>query len=480
MKRVLIHKDIFSTYEGKVLHLALSDQIISYYFEHPSYVEWASLPLTNLKRFLFYTCKSLIKVARSIFKNSTHAATPFGFILYLPQAFNIYKKSWLCNSSYVHAGHDITYSVIDSQIRFSGMPLYQKSFSDIFYIASYLHTYFCALQLIKQFKPAMSVSLYTCYCQHLGFINACVDSRVPVYFAYRGDYFLSRFNSTYPFHSKDFSRAKSIRNALTYPLLSRVSEISQMILDSRKHGISIGQSYMRKTAFSGQSLSPEAIGSISSSIVLFLHDFYDSPHIYPGLDFSDFIDWSINTIKFLISTGKEIFVKPHPNQIQVSRPISELIFSLFPQVNILQADISNDSIFKANPQLIITAYGNVSAEAAMYGVRSVCAVPFSPGSFSDLSKASLDRQTFFDNILKELGPDSLNSDVSIDSLALGLSALSVYIEEDDDISLFFEVTTSLKNFRHTFNPKLSWRAQAHTTDMKKISSFINNRFSRLP
>ena len=467
---IIIQSDILSTHEGRTLNavISASNKFKSLYLFHPSHIEWSCSARVNFTRSLRYLIKLIINQFRSFVPSNFYRFNPLGCLFYIKSAISIYTKYTCSNSSYVHAGHDITNVIVDSKLRFSPFPLYKKSFLDIYYIASYLQVYHKTSLNITSFNPKASIALYTCYSQHLAFINACLDSAIPVYFAFRGNSFLSPLKVSYPVHLTDFSFARKFLQTCSKSQLDELQTLSCNLLTSRKNGGNAGQSYMKKSAFTDKYLPTDLSESLASSVVVFLHDFYDSPHIYPGLDFTDFLDWSISTIRYLISTGKKVFVKAHPNEINPSKRISKLISSYFPQVTVIDSSYSNDSIFNASPALIITAYGNVALEAAYYGIQSISAIPFAPSFCSPNLLVSLDRSSYFSNIDKLLSSSTNSSRFEPDPISLGLSVVATYLDDGIDVAIFTELSQALNitrkeesdnpsnYFRYPYSPSLSY------------------------
>jgi hypothetical protein len=64
-------------------------------------------------------------------------------------------------------------------------------------------------------------------------------------------------------------------------------------------------SYMRSTAY-GKPADEVPMAS-KTPVVIFLHDFYDSPHIYHDLVFNDFWEWVCFTIETSRSSGIALF-----------------------------------------------------------------------------------------------------------------------------------------------------------------------------
>jgi hypothetical protein len=66
-------------------------------------------------------------------------------------------------------------------------------------------------------------------------------------------------------------------------------------------GIDPAMSYMRATAYGKPTEAPPS--AVRGATVVFLHDFYDSPHIYHDLVFDDFWQWVTFTISALRDAG---------------------------------------------------------------------------------------------------------------------------------------------------------------------------------
>lgn len=114
-------------------------------------------------------------------------------------------------------------------------------------------------------------------------------------------------------------------------------------------------------------------GDLSKSItckdkvVMFLHDFFDSPHHYDWMLFDDFWSWAYETIEFCIQQQISLVIKPHPNQLPESAEIVLQLQERFEYVPLIQwipALTPNAAIFDQNPKLILSVYGSVAAEAA--------------------------------------------------------------------------------------------------------------------
>ena len=87
---------------------------------------------------------------------------------------------------------------------------------------------------------------------------------------------------------------------------------------------------------------------INNSIVIMLHDFFDSPHIYQWSLFPDFWTWAYETVRFCSINKILTFVKPHPNQSPESQEVVLKLYELFaesPYINWIPKEVRNIDIF---------------------------------------------------------------------------------------------------------------------------------------
>jgi hypothetical protein len=151
---------------------------------------------------------------------------------------------------------------------------------------------------------------------------------------------------------------------------SRLEE-ARILLERRlSGGIDAATSYMRQSAYGNELIALPF--NLKGAVVIFLHDFYDSPHVYPDLIFNDFWQWICFTIESLSDDNIVFFLKPHPNQISLSDVALEALRSKYPSLQLLPATASNVQLTKAGIACGVTAYGTVAHELAYLGVPSIC------------------------------------------------------------------------------------------------------------
>jgi hypothetical protein len=103
-------------------------------------------------------------------------------------------------------------------------------------------------------------------------------------------------------------------------------------------------------------------------VVLMLHDFYDSPHIYQSMIFEDFHEW----FDFILSNEEtmdvDLVVKPHP----LAKPYNEHIIDDFkrkyPKIRYIDKNTSNKKIISEGVSALLSVYGSVASEFAYLGI----------------------------------------------------------------------------------------------------------------
>jgi hypothetical protein len=147
--------------------------------------------------------------------------------------------------------------------------------------------------------------------------------------------------------------------------------------------------------------------------VLFLHDFFDSPHIYHSMLFTDFYNWIIHTIELAISNQFQLFIKPHPNQSSDSAIVVSDLKKRYlnnPYIHWLPTQLTNASIFKSKPSVAISVYGSVLAEAAFIGINNLSAgnhpgvqfgFSFNPVSISEYDSYIIDPFLYSETISQD-------------------------------------------------------------------------------
>ena len=142
--------------------------------------------------------------------------------------------------------------------------------------------------------------------------------------------------------------------------------IGKKLIKNRVRGIKdYTRIYMSKSTFAKNKIKLKTINKGQKKIVIFSHNFYDSPHRHRFMTFPDFYEY----LMYLAKLSKKFneyqwFIKPHPNDTASSNHIFEEISEKFPNIKILNNQTSNIEILKIKPNLIITNHSTAGHEFA--------------------------------------------------------------------------------------------------------------------
>lgn len=217
-------------------------------------------------------------------------------------------------------------------------------------------------------KPRWYLTSYTTYLEHGIPARVALQHDVAVWSFGNLNGFAKRLSLADDFHTQNFAHYRDGFEALDRKEERLVAAREQ--LERRlSGGIDAATSYMRRSAY-GQA-PVELPPGVDGAVVVFLHDFYDSPHVYPDLVFDDFWQWICFTIEMLQSVGTRFFLKPHPNQIALSDQALDRLRRKFPDLNWLPVGTSNVQLAQAGIACGITVYGTVAHELAYLGVPTI-------------------------------------------------------------------------------------------------------------
>lgn len=272
-------------------------------------------------------------------------------------------------SGLLEQGVEVGDLVIDSYLRFRPAPRFD------------VHDRFVrrlvwqALRDVRQARayfaahaPALYLTPYTTYLEHGIAVRVALQFGVPVWSFGNLARFAKRLTQDDWYHTPDGSAYRCDFDALEgQPARLQLAE--QQLALRLSGGIDSATSYMRQSAYgSTEALDPTVY---RGAVVVFLHDFYDSPHIYPDLVFPDFWQWICFTIEALEEAGVPYFLKPHPNQIALSRAVLDELKARYPRLHWLPSDVSNVQLARADIACGVTVYGTVAHELAYLGVPTI-------------------------------------------------------------------------------------------------------------
>jgi hypothetical protein len=229
--------------------------------------------------------------------------------------------------------------------------------------------------LSKKYKIFYFFTSYSSYIHHGLPVRYFLKKKIPV--------FSGKNNSQYN-KKLSINDNRHTENFLIYKKLAKKIKKNQTLLSSSEQNLKIRFLSNKKKQTTMSYLHIDTYGEKKNKTfnlnilkkidgVLFLHDFYDSPHDWGKLSFDDFYLWTVYTLNLIKKYSLKIAVKPHPNSWHNSRD-SVLIFNRlqkkFPEIVWMDKDFPNKIIFK-NIKYGISCTGTVLFELAYHGIKAI-------------------------------------------------------------------------------------------------------------
>lgn len=109
----------------------------------------------------------------------------------------------------------------------------------------------------------------------------------------------------------------------------------------------------------------------NNSVIIYLHDFFDSPGWFGGNVFRSHIEWITDTINFLIQNNIKFYLKRHPNEREKNIPVINFLSNKFKDLEFLENDFSLKTVDKSKIKYIISVNGTICFEALLFKIPVV-------------------------------------------------------------------------------------------------------------
>lgn len=282
--------------------------------------------------------------------------------------------------------------IIDTYLRFKPSP--KINLNDLYMLFIMWLAYRSVRRGFKYFleiKPFLFFTSYSTYLQHGVAVRVALMTGVNVYSFGNSQEFSKKLSSDDFYHTKnptkyseDFSKISDYKSCL---------QIAEQSFHNKISGkIDYYFSYMKSSAYV---ISEKNIPNVSGACIIFLHDFFDSPHVYPNMVFNDFWEWICFTIDSLDSRKINYFIKPHPNQISLNEQVLANLIHKYPSLKFISSKITNSQLVNAGIASAITVYGSVAHEMAYFGIPSIACArhPHITFSFCQTAKSKEEYET---------------------------------------------------------------------------------------
>jgi hypothetical protein len=254
-----------------------------------------------------------------------------------------------------------------------------------------------AKRYFESVRPRVFLANYSTYVQHGIAVRVALASGTAVFTFGNHQDFAKRLTLSDWVHTKnpdDYAAGFERIEDKASGLAGADAALSSRMLG----GVDSATAYMRTSAYVE---STSQVPDVNGAVVVFLHDFYDSPHIYRDMVFSDFWEWTCFTIDVLTERGIRFLVKPHPNQVSLSSQVLVQLKDKYPGLAVVPQGVTNRQLAQAGMQCAVTVYGTVAHEMAYLGIPTIACARHPHASF-DFCTTATSREEYRQALLAAL------------------------------------------------------------------------------
>lgn len=263
-------------------------------------------------------------------------------------------------------------------------------------------------------KPKLYLTSYSTYIQHGIAVRTALQYGVKVFSFGNYQEFAKELTLSDWVHTKNPDNYADEFSKLDFKD-EKLAEADAALTLRMDGVIDSATSYMKKSAYAKSS---HPVPNVHGAVVIFLHDFFDSPHVYRNMVFPDFWEWVCFTIDCLIKNNIPFFVKPHPNQISLSSSVLDELKQKYPKILEIPSSITNKQLVDAGMACAVTVYGTVAHEMAYMGITTIACAHHPHISF-DICKTAKNKEEYFELL-------EAYEEINIDKSMLYHQALAFY------------------------------------------------------
>lgn len=228
-------------------------------------------------------------------------------------------------------------------------------------------------------RPRFYLTSYSTYLEHGIPVRVALQEGIPVHSFGSLTRFDKQLSLADWYHTNDCAGYRADFAALD-DQERRLAEAETQLQLRLGGGVDAATSYMKSSAYAPSSASPPT--DLRGAVIVFLHDFYDSPHIYPDIVFGDFWRWACFTIETLAKVGLAFYLKPHPNQIALSGTVLDELRTRYPSARFVPPGVTTSQLADSGAACGVTVYGTIAHELAYLGVPSIACAKHPHSAFT--------------------------------------------------------------------------------------------------
>lgn len=305
-------------------------------------------------------------------------------------------------------------------------------------------------------------------------------NNVPVYLA--NAYGILKTDHTHQIYEK-YAQYKNIFEKLNSEERLNAIEWSRESLARRLDGeVGVEMSYQTKSAYHALRFKRQLSDSKKLKVIVATHCFYDSPHGFGGMLFTDFYEWLTFLGSISFETDYEWYLKPHADYLPGTIEVLQRFAKEFPLFRIIDPKVSWHQLKDEGASVALTCYGSIGHELPLLGWKIINA-SYNPHISYKFNWHAKDK-SHYTELLKNLS--DLGEIEEVDSIYEFFYVHKKLVSEDN---FFFDSaeamtfsssdeSSRLKAFNDFVEdaPKVFNRASGKITSYIKSGAISTNRF----
>lgn len=143
-------------------------------------------------------------------------------------------------------------------------------------------------------------------------------------------------------------------------------------LEKRVKGVvGVNMSYQEKSAFTDERIARQTLKSDKTKIVIATHCFFDNPHGYGWMLFSDFYEWLCFLGEISKETDYEWYLKSHPDYLPGTLETLTKITEMYPKLRLIDPATTFHQLKEEGVSVVLTCYGSVGHELPLLGYKVI-------------------------------------------------------------------------------------------------------------
>ena len=264
--------------------------------------------------------------------------------------------------------------IYDTYLRYFHQPTIESVNEDVLKIIEIaLNVFYNFEAFLRSNRVCALLNTYSSYIEHGITARICLTHDIPVYTIGSYSYLIQKLERDFPYHQINhthFSPDRELREDQIAVARERLTSRLEGKIDAATH-------YMRQSAYTASPTDDNLrrlFAARPRNIVIYVHDFYDSPHVNRRLQFPDLYQFLKQTLAVLTDlSGTTVFIKPHPNGMEGCKEKTIELVGSFQKdhFHVLEDTVTNLNIIDLKPDLIATARGTICIEMAYVGIPTV-------------------------------------------------------------------------------------------------------------